>query len=217
MNPVGPEEPSTYWRRRAIVVVGLLAAIWLVWGLLGTAFGGSGEQATDGPGQSTGVGWSISVADSPGGAVSPMPSNDAISGSPAPSASASAACADTDIAVSVAADSASAAAGAGIGLTMTVTNTSDTACLRDVGAGANELQVTSGSVLVWSSDFCNASDTADQQTLQPGQAWSTSLTWPGTVVAKNCPSNPPTAQPGGYKATARNGTVTSEPVSFTVQ
>ena len=89
MNPIGPEEPSTYWRRRAIVVVGLLAAIWLVWWLLGTAFGGSGEQAADGPGQSTGVGWSISVAESPGGAVSPMPSNDAVSGSPAPSASAS--------------------------------------------------------------------------------------------------------------------------------
>jgi hypothetical protein len=104
-----------------------------------------------------------------------------------------------------------------MGLTLTVTNTGSAACTRDVGAGANELQVTSGSTLVWSSDFCNPSKAKDLQQLDPGEAWSTSLAWPGTVVAKGCPANPPVAQAGSYRAVARNGDIEGEPVPFTVQ
>ena len=214
MNPVGPEEPSTYWRRRAAVVVGLLVVLWLGWWLLSTAFGGSGTPAADAPGASTQTLPSDSPQPDASGSPAPSASADASS---SPSAAATAACADGVISVTVATDSATSAVGEGMGLTMTVTNNGDTACLRDVGAGANELQVTSGSVLVWSSDFCNPSDVKDEQTLAPGKAWSTSLTWPGTVVAQSCPSSPPTAQAGGYKAIARNGKVSSEPVAFTVQ
>ena len=213
INPVGPEEPSTYWRRRAIVVVALLVVLWLAWWLLGALFGGD-DTAADGPGAGPTVGLSISPEPEGSGDPSGEPS-EGVSGSPG--ASASAACADDVITVTAATDAATAAVGAGMGLTMTVTNNGDAACSRDVGAGANELQVTSGSVLVWSSDFCNDSDATDVQTLEPGQSWSTSITWPGTIVAKDCPADQPNAQAGGYKASARNGEVDSEQVAFTVQ
>jgi hypothetical protein len=102
-------------------------------------------------------------------------------------------------------------------LTMTVTTTGSEACTRDVGAGANELRITSGSALVWSSDFCNPSDASAPTVLVPGTPWSTSITWPGKVTAKDCPASQPDAQPGSYKVVARNGSVESAPAPFTVE
>jgi hypothetical protein len=46
---------------------------------------------------------------------------------------------------------------------------------------------------------------------------TTSVTWPGTITAEGCPADQPTAQAGSYRVVARNGSVESEPVSFTVQ
>jgi len=101
-------------------------------------------------------------------------------------------------------------------LTMSVTNTGSEACSRDVGAGANEVTITSGSTLVWSSDFCNASTKKDKQVLEPGKEFTTSVTWPGNVTQQACPDNQPLAQPGSYRAKARNGKVESEQAAFTV-
>ncbi len=211
INPVGPEEPSVYWRRRAIVVVALLLVLWLAWMLLRTALGGGGDEPTATP------------SDSPG-ASAPASAQPTTSGDPegsgAPSAQASpgaaAACTDAQVGVTASTVSASTAVGAGLELSMTVTNTSQTPCTRDVGAGANELRVTSGPALVWSSDFCNPSEDADVQVLEPGQPWTTTLTWPGTIVPEGCPSEQRQAQPGSYQVIGRNGAVESEPVVFVV-
>jgi hypothetical protein len=102
-------------------------------------------------------------------------------------------------------------------LTLTVTNTGTAACNRDVGAGANELRITSGSVLVWSSDFCNPSKATDVQALEPGKPFTTSVTWPGTIIEEGCPADQPQAQAGSYRVVGRNGAVDSEPVTFTVE
>jgi hypothetical protein len=107
--------------------------------------------------------------------------------------------------------------GGEMALTLSVTNTGSAACTRDVGAGANELRVTSGSVLVWSSDFCNPSKATDVQVLEPGKPFTTSATWPGTITEKSCPADQPRAQAGGYQVVARNGAIESEPVAFAVQ
>jgi hypothetical protein len=115
------------------------------------------------------------------------------------------------------ADGATVVPGDVIGYTLTVTNTGSAACNRDVGAGANELRITSGSVLVWSSDFCNPSKAKDIQALEPGKPFTTSATWPGKITKKGCPADQPTAQAGGYKVVARNGAVESEPVAFAIQ
>jgi hypothetical protein len=212
INPVGPEEPSVYWRRRAIVVVALLLVLWLAWMLLRTALGGGGDEPTATPSGSPG-------ASAPASAQ-PTPSGDP-GGSAAPSAQASpgaaAACTDAQVGVTASTVSATTPVGAGLELSMTVTNTSQTPCTRDVGAGANELRVISGPALVWSSDFCNPSEAADVQVLEPGQPWTTTLTWPGTIVPEGCPSEQRQAQPGSYQVIGRNGSVESEPVVFVVE
>jgi hypothetical protein len=225
INPVGPEEPRTYWQRRALVVAALLGVLLVLWLIVRAALGGGGGDGsaapapsespsfglsmTPEPSASPGATASTTASGSPSGSVSPTTS-------PSPSASATGVCADDDIRVAVAPASASTAVGAGMALTMTVTNTSDSPCSRDVGAGANELQVTSGSVLVWSSDYCAPSKATDVTVLKPGKSWSTSITWPGKVTAKGCPSSQPTAQPGTYRAQASNGGVASSREVFVV-
>jgi hypothetical protein len=225
VNPVGPEEPSTYWRRRAAVIVGLLVVLWLGWWLLNAAFGSNDEPSAEAPSASPSFGLTMSPSPDgepsqadgdPSASAAPSASGSA-SPSPTPSPSASVACVDSDIAVTAATSGATTTVGGGMALTLTVTNTGTAACNRDVGAGANELRVTSGSVLVWSSDFCNPSTAKDIQTLEPGKPFTTSATWPGTVTEKSCPANQPQAQAGGYKVVARNGAVESEPVAFSVQ
>jgi hypothetical protein len=218
VNPVGPEEPSTYWRRRAAVIVGLLVVLWLGWWLLQAAFGSNDEPTAAQPSESPSFG--LTMSPSPDGEptdVDPSASADPASASPSPSPSASVDCVDSDIAVAASTAGGTTTVGAGMALTLTVTNTGSAACNRDVGAGANELRITSGSVLVWSSDFCNPSKAADVQALEPGKPFTTSVTWPGTVTEKSCPANQPTAQAGGYKVIARNGAIESEPVAFAVQ
>jgi hypothetical protein len=220
INPVGPEEPSTYWRRRALVVVALLVVLWLFWLLIDVALGGGDEPAADGPSPSPSFGLTMtpdpegSAAASEGASASP---SDAASGSPSPSPSASGPCEDTGLSVTAGTSAASTTVGAGLSLSLNVENTGSAACTRDVGAGANEIRITSGSVLVWSSDFCNPSDASDVVTLAPGEGVTTSVTWPGTITAEGCPADQPTAQAGSYRVVARNGSVESEPVSFTVQ
>lgn len=220
INPVGPEEPSTYWRRRALVVVALLVVLWLFWLLIDVALGGGDEPAAEGPSPTPSFGLSMtpdpdgSPAASEGASAAPSSS---ASGSPSPSPSASAPCADSDISVTAGTSASSTTVGAGLSLSLNVENTGSTACTRDVGAGANEIRITSGSVLVWSSDFCNPSDASDVVALAPGEGVTTSVTWPGTITAEGCPADQPTAQAGSYRVVARNGSVESEPVSFTVQ
>ncbi len=199
INPVGPEESSTYWRRRAIVLVALL--VLLVAGfLVGRALlGGDDQGATPSPTGSQTPGAGESTPD------------------PAASAGGVPACAESAISVTAAPAAASTKVGAGMKLTMTIENTGKTACSRDVGAAANELQVTSGSVLVWSSDFCLAPGEADVAVIDPGQQYSSTVDWPGTVVSEECPSSPPNAEAGAYKVTGRNGDITSQPVTFEVK
>lgn len=219
INPVGPEEPSTYWRRRAAVVVALLVVLWLAWWLLSTALGGSDEQPSDGASPTPGFGLSMSPEPDASGGSSPAPASSG-DASPGPSGSASAtapACSDEDIAVTASAASAAIAVGASLELTLNVENTSSEACTRDLGPGANELRVTSGEALVWSSDFCSPSTESEVVTLDPGEGRSASATWPGTIVTEGCPSDQPAAQPGTYRVIARNGSVESEPVTFVVQ
>jgi hypothetical protein len=222
VNPVGPEEPSTYWRRRAAVIVGLLVVLWLGWWLLQAAFGPNDEPEAQAPSPSPSFG--LTMSPSPDGeptddgdpSAAPSASGSA-SPSPSPSPSASSDCLDADIEVAASTASSTTSVGGGMPLTLTVTNTGSTACNRDVGAGANELRITSGSVLVWSSDFCNPSKASDVQVLEPGKPFTTSATWPGTITGEGCPADQPQAQAGGYKVVARNGAVESEPVAFAVE
>ena len=98
---------------------------------------------------------------------------------------------------------------------MVAKNVSATACTRDLGSGANEVTITSGPALVWSTDHCNTSTTSDVRTLKPGEKWAVNLIWDGHISGKGC-QELGVAQHGAYWAHARNGTVMSKPLRFVV-
>lgn len=214
MNPVGPEEPSTYWRRRAIVLVALLVVLLLMWWIIRAVFGSDPESPTDGATPSPDSSASASSAPTP--TASPSGSAVAATTSTGDSSQAVARCADADIDVVLKAASRSTAAGAGLRLTMTVVNTGVNPCRRDVGAGANELLVTSGSQVIWSSDACLVGKGSDSVTLKPSKPWATTASWPGKVTGRACPAEQPVAKAGTYRVQGRNGSVQSAVVRFSV-
>lgn len=211
LNPVGPEEPSTYWRRRAIVGVGLLVALWLVWWLFSSVFG-SDDEPTAPTDPSTPVASATPT---------PAPSATATSSPAAAAAKAStradvASCSDEDVVVAVRTDGSTTPVGTGMKLTLSVTNAGSTPCKRNVGPSANEVRVVSGRVLVWSSDFCSDAKGSKSTVLTADETWTTTVTWPGKVTASDCPADQPTAQPGSYRAVASNGKADSPETAFQV-
>ncbi len=216
-SPVGSEPPSTYWRRRAAVVVALLVVVWLVWWLLSAALGSDGEPD---PEPSTPPPAQNSQSPAPAAAAGDPPhaeSGDAVTAAGSSAEPTAPACATSAVMVDTELANPSTDVGQGMEVTMSVTNAGDAACRRDIGPGASEITITSGSVLVWSSDFCDEAGGTNAVTLAPGEVVTTSVTWPGRVTTQDCPAAQPEARVGTYRAVSSNQGVASEPVVFTVQ
>lgn len=197
-RPVGPEPASTYWLRRALLAAGVLVLLVLVPSLVG---GGDAEPDT--------------LAESPGGSptasTSPSPSP-----SPSPSASGPVACLPTAIEVQASAEQDSYAVGGSPRLSLSITNTGPTPCTRDVGQAQVELQVTSGSDRIWSSDDCAPGGDADVVTLLPGEPVVQSTTWDGRRSLPDCAGEKAAALAGTYRVGGRLGDLRVEGDAFTL-
>jgi hypothetical protein len=136
--------------------------------------------------------------------------------SPKPTSTAVKACADSAIGVAVATDKKTYPVGSPVKLTLTISNKGDVACIRDVGAKANTLLITSGGEAVWSSDDCNPGGNANEVTMKPGDVYEVKLTWEGAVTQGSCPATPAQAAAGAYDTEGRNGDVTSSQVRFSL-
>lgn len=204
LRPVGDQPPSVYWVRRgllAVVVVVVVAIVWWLWP--------SGADTTE------------TTASDPSPSASPT---DTASASPTPSKTKKKpkedlepACSDDAIEVTVSANAETYAADRNPSFTFAVENVSKNACSRDVGQLANELRVTSGGVVVWSSDDCNPGGAVDRSNLGPGDRFVQSVNWARVKSAEGCPTPEEAAGPGTYQVLARNGDLLSEPVAFELQ
>lgn len=203
LHPVGSKPPGTYWLRRALV---LLVVIALVLGIRQLFFRGGSTTASPEPTKSSTA------------APDPTPSTSTTS-TPKPSSSASSgtgACKNNQIKVTASTDAASYQVGATPRLRMRIQNVSNSACKRDIGSKNNELVITSGDARVWSSDDCNAGGSSQVVTLKPDQSYSVDVTWLGRLSQKGCPPDQPIAEAGTYKLTGRNGEVESEAAVFSL-
>lgn len=217
MNPRGPLPPGVYWVRRLLALLVVVALLLGVRWVAQKAFGSGGSSGTAGsPSASPASSGSTtpSTTTSPSSSATSAKPSTSPSGSASPSTTAVPLCADDVIAVTASTDAASYPVGSTPRLRMRIQNTSSKPCRRDIGAGQNELVITSGSTRVWSSDDCNPGGAAQVQTIQPGQSYSVTVTWLGKLSKKGCPADQPEAQAGSYKLTGRNGGVTSKPATF---
>ncbi len=192
-NPVGPQPPSVYWRRRLLLLAVLVAVVIVV--VLIIVRPGSGGTKTPTGNQSSGQ-----------------------SGSPSPSFSSgtggnAAACNPSVIALAAMTDAASYAVGVQPQLSMTITNNGANACNLDVGTDAQVYTITSGSDQIWSSTDCQTGKTALKQLLEPGttKALSTTpLAWDRTRSSTStCTGNRPAVTAGGasYHLDVKLGTI----------
>jgi hypothetical protein len=199
LQPVGPMPASTYWRRRVLVLAGVVLLVLVV----SKACGGEPrKQALTSPTSSP----SASAKASPAGSAAPSPSP-----SPTPPQT----CRDTVLQITTEADAQAYPAGAAPRFTLTVRNIGSVACRRALGPDAVELRVFSGEDRIWSSDDCNDAKGQGVVTLPAGAARATTVQWPGKRTKPGCQTGE-TAQPGTYRVSARVGSIVRQGSVFRI-
>lgn len=193
MNPIGPEEPSVYWRRRLLVGLGVLVVLILLFLVLRACT--SDAEPTAASSQSAQP------------TVEPSASETGLEGL----------CPDSAIEVEVTPNNGTEfAAGTPITFTMSIKNVSDAACERNVGTLPNTVLVESAGTQVWSSDDCAPPGQDDIKTLEPGDVFQLNATWDQKQTQPGCPAGQPSVQPGSYEAIGVNDQVKSTPAPFTI-
>lgn len=177
-HPVGPESGRTYWRRRLVFLLGLVAVIVVVL-LIVVRPGGGGDDA-NGTTPTTG---------STGG---PTASEDAGSPSGAP-------CTPANVVVQAVTDSSSYAAGELPQLSLSVTNTGKSPCTIEGGTADQLYTITSGSETYWKSTDCQKDPQHTKVLLSPGKTvTSDTITWDRTRSdPSTCGAERPPVAAGG--------------------
>lgn len=212
---VGPLPPAVYWRRRAVVLGGLVLAIAVyLYSCGGTRSAGSGDTATGGTRSPDPTSTLLTpVVDWPPASrgSSTAPSGPPASGTPGGE------CTDTELAVTVSTDGnrTEFAAGSYVRFYLKIKNVSTRSCSRDIGPTYQELRLVQGTAKVWSSDDCGGPTGSFLRTLAPGEELDDfNVTWNGRA-STNCQTKPVPAA-GGYQLTGRVGTKWSVPVALTL-
>lgn len=197
-HPVGPLPASTYWRRRAAVLLGLLIVLLV---LRSCTSGGDTPKRT-------------SAAPRPTASATPRATSRPAPTPTVTAAAAPAGCTDAGLKLTSSTDADTYALGATPKITLVIKNTAAAPCRRDLGAGAIELLVFSGPDRVWSSDDCNPSTATSVTVLGAGGTQAVVKTWPGVRSAPGCTGSKETAKAGTYRVVARLGSLRVEGASF---
>ena len=207
-NPTGPQPPSVYWRRRALVLLGLVVAIVVVV-LIVVRPGASGDE----PGAAA---TSTPAADPASSAAATAPAADATPdpGSTDAATVDGARCAATAIELVPVVDKQVFAPTELPQISMSVTNTGSSDCVINLGSGQQKLVVTSGEEQWWSSADCQVDPTDQDVTLTAGQTLSTpAIAWDRTrSTTDTCDADSRQAVPAGgatYRLTVSVGDITS--------
>lgn len=185
-TPVGPQPASVYWKRRAVVLLGLIAVIVTI--VLIVVRPGSGEPT-------------------PTASPTPTTSTSTDPGLSAP------ACADSQLELVAVTDKARYNAGETPFVSMTITNTGAAACSIALGSEVEQYVITSGKEQYWSSQNCQTDAAAIDVVLEPGIARSTTpIAWDRTRSPEGCTGAGSPAPAGGasYHLTVTLGDLKSE-------
>jgi hypothetical protein len=191
-NPVGPQPPKVYWRRRLTLGLGVLAVIVII--ILIIARPGSG---------------------SPVPSATPLATTSA---KPAPSASAApaagAACSPAKIKLEAVTDKTTYAATEQPKISMTITNIGSADCSINLGSTQQELIITSGTEQIWDSKDCQTAPVDTPVVLKPGVALPTpAIPWDRTRSSTTtCSTTRPAVAGGGasYHLGVKVGAITSK-------
>lgn len=215
-DPVGPESPSTYWLRRAVLVGLVVLVVLLAWWLV-ASLTRSGSSTAPGPSATPAAvsswspqGWATPPATASASASSAKPStpsatpaasSESTPASASPTTTAAAqACSGSVLDVAIRADAARAPVNEIVPLHLRVRNTASAPCR--LSGEAIAVTVTSGSDRIWSTEDCRAWQPRVDVTLAAGQYLNTDVTWPGKRSVGSCTPSKEELRPGTYVATA---------------
>jgi hypothetical protein len=215
---VGPLPPAVYWRRRAIVLSGVLLALFLVAQACMSA-SASPENRSNSEQTPT-----SSPSPSPTRPRTTTPAGQQPSETPPATPTASPvdpnACTDDELLITAEAEQTAFPSGTSVQFTIRIRNDSGRACSRDVGGSLRELYLRpgEGASTVWSSRDCGAPTGSDVQELTPSFETEHWVVWSGRA-SDSCDGDEPSGElvaPGEYELVARLGTAYSEPLPITI-
>jgi hypothetical protein len=206
----------------AVVVVGALLLTWIF--LHGSGGGKKPSSATSAP--ASGVGTAPTAAATPAGTGEPsspqiVPANPESSAPPATERSAPPAnvppCGDDQIALTVTASPSPGLVGGTFTFNINIASQATDWCSRDLGPGAQEIQILHDGALLFSSDDCDTKKTSDVRAFAAGDAVRYRFTWSSyRTTPHTCAPGATPAQAGTYQVVARVGTKVSGPTAFTI-
>jgi len=212
-NPVGPQPPSVYWRRRAVLALGLIAVVVIIVLIVVRPGSGSAEPGaaatTSAPPADAAPSEPAATETAPAADATADPADTSTEG-----ASDAATCSTRDIELKPVTDKTSYAATELPQISMTITNSGRSDCSIDLGSAQQTLVVTSGEEQYWSSKDCQVNGTNQVVTLTAGQTLSTPpIAWDRTrSSADTCESTsrePVTAGGATYRLAVSVGDITS--------
>ena len=225
LHPVGRLPAAVYWRRRLLLLAGVLVvlggaswlAVTLIAGRDSAASSASGPRPV--PALERVVPSFAGIATTPPPlvtAVTPAgaPAADALAASDAPSPVAGGPCTDDMIGLEVRTP-ASAAAASKPTFELVVTNVSAVPCVRALDKGLQEIVMFDGAgTRVWGSNDCFPEQSSDLRTLAPGEAVSLPLVWGGLTSEPTCTTPRSAPPPGNYVVRGRLDTKSSPDAPF---
>jgi hypothetical protein len=159
-NPVGPQSPRVYWRRRRLVVGILFVAVVIAIILIVARCSSGGTPTTT-------------------GTNTPKPSTSATTTNA--STGDAEACDPARVTVEAVTDAAGYDPGVNPQLSLVVKSTETSPCTFEVGTDVQEFTITSGDEVIWKSSDCQTDPAPRTQLLQPGVPVSSSaIAWDRT-------------------------------------
>jgi hypothetical protein len=237
-QPVGPQQPSVYWRRRLMLLGSLALLVVLFAVTVKTVAGGGGGSANASPrtnppdsspaapashpstsstvqtrhtSPSSSSGSSGSLSGS-----SPRSSSGASSTGSSSSAAAPATCDPTNLAIAAVAAQTSYHVGDQPVLELQVTNPGPQPCAQDLADKQVELKVYNGASRVWGSHDCQVQPGTNMRTLAVNTPVRVAITWSGLSSQPNCAGTRQRVGPGTYTLYATLSGHTGKAAQFTV-
>jgi hypothetical protein len=214
---VGPLPAAVYWRRRAVVLVGLAMVVLIV------------SYACGGPDTVEGAGPTPTTASTQPSATqsvlhpviatttaSPKQSDFVL---PAPVTTGP--CTDAEMDLTASAASTEVLSGHSLDVTIQIQNLSHRTCSRDIGADMQELRLEDATTTIWSTDDCDPNSGHDVRSFAPGRKISFTLTWHGRrsrtgAGAITCSASAPAPEPAVYQLVARLDQKLSSPFALRI-
>jgi hypothetical protein len=188
-NPVGPQAPAVYWRRRLLVALCLVAVIVVIVLIIVK------------PGSGTPTGGTGGSNPTPTSTVSTDPDDVA-------------ACDPAKITVEAVTNAVAYDPGVNPELQLVLKSTATTACTIQAGSDVQVFTITSGDEVIWKSTDCQVDPKEQLQLLNPGVPVSTpSLTWDRTRSSPDTcdqPRDQVTAGGASYHLAVAIGDIESE-------